>query len=185
ICSKTTWRENRSLLQATGEKYRDCARDNQNLVTIVDAAHALINPENPGGAGQFGFATTLGPQAYHIIRSSLLSIFLLDPLQGFRHRENTSIEELEAWAAELGAGNAEIISLESLQFRCAGSVQYVDWIEWVLSGASLGSNQKLAGFWIAASKASAERQNIIPFPIVEQSISRPGVSPAHLGVGKH
>src|SRR5439155_10897454 len=78
--SRTSWRENLSLLQATGEKYRDGARDNQNLVTIVDEAHALINPDNPGGSGQFGFATTLGPQAYHIIRTSLLSVFLLDPL---------------------------------------------------------------------------------------------------------
>jgi hypothetical protein len=59
--SRTPWRENLSLLQATGEKYRDGARDNQNLVTIVDEAHSLINPDNPGGSGQFGFATTLGP----------------------------------------------------------------------------------------------------------------------------
>jgi uncharacterized protein len=184
LSSNTPWRKNLERLHGLGERHRDGARDNQNLITIVDEAHALINPENPGGSGQFGFATTLGPQAYHIIRSSLLSIFLLDPLQGFRHRENTSIEELEAWAAELGAGNAEIVSLESLQFRCAGSVQYVDWIESVLSGASLESNQKLASFWIAASKTSDERQNIIPFPIAEQTLARAAESPPQYGVEK-
>src|SRR5439155_11170541 len=117
----THWRKHLALLQSLGERCRDGAQDNQNLVTIVDEAHALINPENPGGGGQFGFATSLGPQAYHIIRSSLLTVFLLDPLQGFRERENTSISEIRAWSHELGAGEPEEISLEGAQFRCAGS----------------------------------------------------------------
>ena len=172
------------MLRDVGERNRDGACDNQNLITIVDEAHALINPENPGGSGQFGFATTLGPQAYHIIRSSLLSVFLLDPLQGFRHRENTSIEELQAWAAELGAGNAEIISLESLQFRCAGSVQYVDWIESVLGGASIERNQKLADRWLAANKVSDRREKIIQFPYVDQTLARAAESAPLYGPDK-
>src|SRR4029077_2421168 len=118
-----------------------------NLVTIVDEAHALINPENPGGGGQFGFATSLGPQAYHIIRSSLLTVFLLDPLQGFRERENTSISEIRAWSRELGAGEPEEISLEGVQFRCAGSSEYINWIESVLSGASTVTNRQIARLW--------------------------------------
>ena len=185
LSSKKPWRKNLAMLRDLGERYRDGARDNQNLITIVDEAHALINPENPGGSGQFGFATSLGPQAYHIIRSSLLTVFLLDPLQGFRHRENTSIEELQAWAAELGAGSAEIISLESLQFRCAGSVQYVDWIESALRGASIESNRMLAARWLAASKVSDEREKkIIQFPYVEQTLARAAESPPSYGRDK-
>src|SRR2546426_3391711 len=89
-----SWRENLAALRAIGTPFRDGARDNQNLISIVDEAHALINPEDPRARGQFGFAISLGPQAYHIIRSSLLTVFLLDPLQGFRQRENTSIDDL-------------------------------------------------------------------------------------------
>jgi DUF2075 family protein len=141
------WRGNCATLRSLGEPYRDGARDNQNLVSIVDEAHALINPERPRGRGQFGFATTLGPQAYHIIRSSLLSVFLLDPLQGFRERENTSIEDIRRWAKELGAGDLEEISLDGAQFRCAGSVEYVTWLESLLSGAVTAKNRLLARGW--------------------------------------
>jgi hypothetical protein len=56
------WRENLASLALFGEKWRDGARDNQNLVSIVDEAHALINPEHRQGRGQFGFATTLVPR---------------------------------------------------------------------------------------------------------------------------
>ena len=38
----TAWRENLSFCEALGETYRDGACDNQNLITIVDEAHALI-----------------------------------------------------------------------------------------------------------------------------------------------
>jgi DUF2075 family protein len=183
LSSKKPWRENLSVLQAIGEQYRDGARENQNLVTIVDEAHALINPDNPGGSGQFGFATTLGPQAYHIIRTSLLSIFLLDPLQGFRHRENTSIQELKEWSQELGAGIPEEISLESLQFRCAGSTQFVEWIESVLSGASVEANRELAARWLASSVAGDASEKIIQFP-VEQPLARAAESPPRYGRAK-
>ncbi len=141
LSSAESWRENLATLQAIGEPYRDGACDNQNLVSIVDEAHALINREYPEGRGQFGFATTLGPQAYHIIRSSLLTVFLLDPLQGFRQRENTSIDDLRNWARELGAGEPEEISLEGAQFRCGGSAEFVTWLESLLSGADAGRNK--------------------------------------------
>jgi hypothetical protein len=127
-----TWPENLAALRATGMLFRDGARDNQNLISIVDEAHGLINPEDPRARGQFGFAVSLGPQAYHIIRSSLLTILLLDPLQGFRQRENTSIDDLREWSRELGAGEPEEISLEGMQFRCAGSAEFVAWVEALL-----------------------------------------------------
>lgn len=124
-----SWRENLVALRAIGRPFRDGARDNQNLVSIVDEAHGLINPEDPRARGQYGFVISLGPQAYHIIRSSLLTVFLLDPQQGFRQRENTSIDDLREWSQELGAGEPEEISLEGMQFRCAGSAEFVAWVE--------------------------------------------------------
>lgn len=141
------WRENNQSLRANGIAFRDGAGDNANLVSIVDEAHALINPEHVEGRGQYGFVVTLGPQAYHIIRSSMLSVFLLDPLQGFRQRENTSIQDIRQWSKELGAGEPVEVSLEGMQFRCAGSSEYVNWVESLLSGAPAEDNARLAKTW--------------------------------------
>lgn len=138
------WRNNLKLLRSLNVPFRDGTEDNANLVSIVDEAHALINPEHTEGRGQFGFVVTVGPQAYHIIRSSMLSVFLLDPLQGFRQRENTTIEDIRAWSRELGAGDPIEISLDGMQFRCAGSREYVTWAESVIEGAPAKRNAKLA-----------------------------------------
>lgn len=138
------WRKNVKLLRSMNVTFRDGTDDNANLVSIVDEAHALINPEHTEGRGQFGFVVTVGPQAYHIIRSSMLSVFLLDPLQGFRQRENTTIDDIRAWSKELGAGDPIEISLEGMQFRCAGSREYVSWVESLLGGAKASANAKLA-----------------------------------------
>lgn len=141
------WRKNLKLLRDLGDGFHDGSRNDQNLITIVDEAHSLINPEHSAGRGQFGFVPTLGPQAFHIIRTSQLTIFLLDPLQGFRERENTTIEDISSWSKELGASVPEVISLEDLQFRCAGSAQYVHWLESVLNSAPVDRNKMLASGW--------------------------------------
>src|SRR5262249_40360984 len=129
LAPSNDWRENLTTLRAVTGRFRDGAGDDQNLITIVDEAHALINPEDPRVRGQFGFVTSLGPQAYHIIRSSLLTVFLLDPHQAFRLRENTTLDDIREWSRELGAGEPEEIGLEGMQFGCAGSAEFVSWLE--------------------------------------------------------
>jgi DUF2075 family protein len=156
------WRENLQLLRDLGRGFHDGSRDQQNLVTVVDEAHSLINPEHTAGRGQFGFVTTLGPQAYHIIRASQLTIFLLDPEQGFRERENTTVDDIETWSQELGAGSMETIDLEGAQFRCAGSAEYVTWLESILRGAPATRNQVLASAW-QPTEARETAKNIIDF----------------------
>jgi hypothetical protein len=141
------WRENVLLLRNLGVQFQQGAQDEGYLVSIVDEAHALINPERPEGRGQFGFAPTLGPLAWHIIRASKVSIFLLDAEQGFRDRENTSAEQIREWAHELEAEIADPISLEGAQFRCAGSKEYVDWVEGLLRGEPPDRLRALARLW--------------------------------------
>ena len=158
------WRKNLQLLRKLGRGFHDGSRDEQNLVTVVDEAHSLINPEHTAGRGQFGFVTTLGPQAYHIIRTSQLTIFLLDPEQGFRERENTTVDDITKWAAELGASGPEIINLEGAQFRCAGSAEYVNWLESVLRGAPASRNRVLASAWQHEPSAKPAA-NIIDFEV--------------------
>jgi hypothetical protein len=119
------WRDNVQLLQDWGVPFQDGALNEQYLVSVIDEAHGLINPEHSEGRGQFGFAPTFGPLAWHIIRCSTVSIFLLDAEQGFRDRENTTLEDIRTWADELGAEVTDAISLAGTQFRCAGSTEYV------------------------------------------------------------
>jgi DUF2075 family protein len=144
------WREHVAWLRNRGVAFQDGANDEQYLVSVVDEAHALVNPEHVEGRGQFGFAPTLGPLAFHIIRASTVSIFLLDSEQGFRDRENTSVDDLRRWAHELGAEVTDHISLEGAQFRCAGSTQYVEWLESVLRGDPAEQVAPLARSWRGA-----------------------------------
>jgi len=143
----SNWRESLQLIRDLGIPFRSGTDDDANLVSIVDEAHALINPEHVEGRGQFGFVVALGPQAYHVIRTSQLSVFLLDPLQAFRKRENTTIDDIREWSVALGAGEPIVISLEGMQFRCAGSAEYVGWVESLLSGGSASTNSALALKW--------------------------------------
>jgi hypothetical protein len=143
----TAWRDSIRLLRDLGVTFKDGAQDEQYLVSIVDEAHALINPEHTEGRGQFGFAPTLGPLAWHIIRASTVTIFLLDAEQGFRDRENTSVQDIRRWASELGADLADEISLSGAQFRCAGSVEYVLWVESMLRGDRPERLAELARVW--------------------------------------
>ena len=105
-------------------------KENQYFLSVVDEAHALINPV----ANQFrtnnisGWCLQVGPQGYHIIYKSQVSIFFMDGKQSFRDNESTSMEDIQSWAKELGA-EVEVISLEGMQFRCAGSTEYVEWVE--------------------------------------------------------
>jgi len=166
------WQANLQLLRNLGAGFHDASEDERNLVTIVDEAHSLINPEHNSGRGQFGFVTGLGPQAYHIIRASQLTIFLLDAAQGFRERENTTVQDIARWSKELGAGEPEFISLEGSQFRCAGSAEYVTWLESLLAGESVAQNQVHASAWLNPMPPETPA-NVITFPRhVERQVAR-------------
>ena len=101
-------------------------KDNLHFMSIVDEAHALVNPLAEGFSMAQGWCNQMGPQAYHIIRESRISVFFTDEAQSFRDQETTSIDDIKHWANHLGAKIVEI-SLADMQFRCAGSKDYVDW----------------------------------------------------------
>lgn len=105
-------------------------KDNLHFLSIVDEAHALINPLAEGFCTNktAGWCFQMGPQVYHIIRESQISIFFTDGKQSFRDNETTSIADIEKYARHLGA-EVNVISLDGMQFRCAGSKEYVDWVD--------------------------------------------------------
>ncbi|WP_428309975.1 DNA/RNA helicase domain-containing protein [Hydrocarboniphaga sp.] len=140
-----TWRANLQLLRQL-HPLQAGAEDDAFLVSLVDEAHALINPEHSDGRGQFGFAPTLGPQAYHIIRTSKVAVFFMDRDQGYRDRENTTVADIRLWAQELGASIDEV-DLSGAQFRCAGSKEYTDWIETIRSDTHPHFAAKAAKRW--------------------------------------
>lgn len=169
------WRDNLPLIKSyRKDGFR--VQDDSFLVSIVDEAHALINPESTDGRGQFGFAVIAGPQAYHIIRSSAISIFFLDRKQSFRERETTSMKDIKKWADELGAGEVVEISLAGNQFRCAGSKEYVDWVEASLYGnepaqiAELASQWRKAPFSGRSGQKSARNPNRLLFQIFDTPV---------------
>lgn len=112
----------------------DARLKNTQYISIVDEAHALIDPSAPHFSTNKsgGWCYQVGPQAYHIINQTRVSIFLMDDRQSFRDNETTSIESIRRYAEKLGAHVTEV-SLEGMQFRCAGSKEYVDWVEGLFS----------------------------------------------------
>jgi len=147
------WRETLEWLRNSGEE--PAMPDDHFLVSVIDEAHALINPEHTRAITNSGWPNNLGPQAYHIIRASRVSVFFLDPKQGFRERESTSVEDIETWAKELGVKEVTRVSLEGTQFRCSGSVEYVDWIEALLDGKERADCARLARAFLAPGATPA------------------------------
>ena len=68
--SKASWRDNLKLFLSDSPKIK-CA-DNAFSVSIVDEAHALIDPTvaDRKGMAASGWMLHAGPQAWHVIRSS-------------------------------------------------------------------------------------------------------------------
>ncbi len=139
------WKDNLHTRQA--EKGKPQMPDDHFDVSIVDEAHALINPEHPRAITHSGWPNPFGPQAYHIIRASRVSVFFMDSAQQFRERETTSGADIERWAGELGADTVTRVSLKGAQFRCAGSIEYVSWVEALLAGEDARGCAKLAQQW--------------------------------------
>jgi hypothetical protein len=128
----TDWRDNLARFNATRPKLK--CPDRSFAMSIVDEAHALIDPtaEGKSGISASGWLLHAGPQAWHVIRASQVSIFLLDPQQSYRDNETTTPERIRAFASELDAEVTEI-SLEGAQYRCGGSAEYVQWLDGLLA----------------------------------------------------
>lgn len=121
-----TWRQNLTDYEAAGHRLK--TPNDMNFLSVVDEAHALINPEGHNIGFSAGWCLQAGPQAWHIIRCSQVSVFLLDSQQSYRDNETTTPDNLRAFAKEFGAQVHEV-DLSGAQFRCGGSKEYVDWME--------------------------------------------------------
>ena len=116
-------------------------KDNLHYITIVDEAHSLFNPMNPSFGATNQWMQQAGPQAYHIIRESQISVFFMDDKQSFRDIETTSVNDICQIAKDLGV-SPTIVSLEGMQFRCAGSADFMEWVEALFSDSPLKNHDK-------------------------------------------
>jgi len=134
------WETNLRLFQKS--KHQTKMPDNQIWVSIVDEAHALIDPSLEGLAGvsSSGWAVMAGPQAYHIMRASRISIFLMDGDQSYRDNETTTPARIQELSKLVGISKQQIknISLGDSQFRCGGSKEYISWLDNTLNLSSDG-----------------------------------------------
>lgn len=103
---------------------------------IVDEAHRLN--EKSGLYGNLG-----ENQVREIIAASKCAVFFLDEDQQVTLRDIGSREEILERAAELGAA-VEEYELES-QFRCAGSNDYLAWLDDTLGITDLGTERLAEG----------------------------------------
>jgi hypothetical protein len=126
--SVSDWENNLKLAASLGR--RSPLPNNSIAVSIVDEAHALIDPTVPGleGVSPSGWTMHAGPQAYHIARASKISVFLMDPAQSYRDNESTNPRSIIEHAAKAGVTRFKRIVLDDAQFRCGGSKEYVDWL---------------------------------------------------------
>jgi uncharacterized protein len=126
------WRANLEQFRAGSQPI--CCPDDSFAVSIVDEAHALIDPTVPGkeGVPPSGWTMHAGPQAWHVIRSSRVSVFLMDSEQSYRDNETTTRESIERFAREFGVDEVEVVSLAGAQFRCGGSIEYMSWLDSML-----------------------------------------------------
>jgi DUF2075 family protein len=128
-----------SAWESNLEKYYESnepkIKDGTFAVSVTDEAHALIDPTVPEarGATYSGWTIHAGPQAFHVMRCSDVSVFLMDSEQSYRDNETTTPERLLAIAAMLGINDVKRISLAGRQYRCGGSQAYMDWLDGLLA----------------------------------------------------
>lgn len=130
------WRRNLALFEDSGKKSR--TPDLHFATTIVDEAHALVDPTTPNTEGVFnaGWCMQAGPQVWHIVRASRVSVLLMDSEQSYRDNETTTPEQVELHSLSFSEARVVRISLHGAQFRCGGSKEYTDWVEDVLETSS-------------------------------------------------
>lgn len=112
--------------------------ENNNFLSIVDEAHAMVNPERTVGMAM-GWPIWAGPMAYHIIYCSQISVFFMDDKQGFRDRESTSVADVKRFSEMLGVDCTELEI--NMQFRCSGSQDYIDWVDALCSNEQIKNHE--------------------------------------------
>lgn len=101
------------------------AQFNEVDVLICDEAHRIRETSNSRFTKREHRSTK--PQAQELLEAAKVAVFFIDDRQGVRPNEIGSVEHIRQQAAAIGAEISEY-ELE-IQFRCAGSDGFVNWID--------------------------------------------------------
>lgn len=102
-------------------------------VLVIDEAQGLVDPsvKHVSGSQASSWLRPFGPQAWHVMLNSRLSVFFMDEDQGYRQVESTGQALVRDLAQKEGIEVTEV-NLESLQFRLSGASAFADWIDHIL-----------------------------------------------------
>lgn len=103
-------------------------KKNELDVVLIDEAHRIERNSNSQYTKKQD--RTDMSQVEQLIQCAKTAVFFIDDKQGVRHQEVGSTQLIQSIAAQYGA-SCEAVQLLS-QFRCAGSDNFLDWIEFVL-----------------------------------------------------
>jgi DUF2075 family protein len=108
-----------SNLFMSSDTFHTLDRDSYDVL-LVDEAHRLVEKS--------GFYKNLGEnQIGELIRASRVSVFFCDESQLVTWRDIGTLDEIRSWAQNEGAPVEELEL--STQFRCAGSSEYLTWLD--------------------------------------------------------
>jgi len=115
-----------SNLFMSSDSFHTLERDSYDAL-LVDEAHRLVEKS--------GFYKNLGEnQIRELIKASRVTVFFSDESQLVTWRDIGTLDEIRSWAR---VEDAPIEELElNSQFRCAGSSEYLDWLESALGISS-------------------------------------------------
>jgi DUF2075 family protein len=111
-----------SSLFVSSDAFYDVEKDSYDVL-LVDEAHRLV--KNSGLYGNLG-----DNQVAEIIQAARVSVFFVDESQRVTWRDIGTMDEIAGWAQLLDSP-LEVQRL-SAQFRCAGSDEYLRWVDSVL-----------------------------------------------------
>lgn len=116
-------------LFVSSDAFHDVATDTFDVL-LVDEAHRLVEKS--------GFYRNLGEnQIAEVINAARVNVFFADESQLVTWRDIGTLENIRAVSRDAGAPVMEF-ELTS-QFRCAGSSEYLNWLDYTLG---LGGNEK-------------------------------------------
>jgi len=108
-----------SNLFMSSDNFHTLDRDSYDVL-LVDEAHRLVEKS--------GFYKNLGDnQIGELIRASRVSVFFCDESQLVTWRDIGTLDEIRFWGQHEGAPVEELEL--SAQFRCAGSSEYLTWLD--------------------------------------------------------
>ena len=110
------------------DQFKDCDSETFDVV-LVDEAHRLTS--------NWGFYKTKGEsQVKAIIAASKMVVFFIDDLQKITWNDLGTVAEIEKWSKKFKINSQKRIL--NMQFRCAGSDSYINWVNHNLGLTSLG-----------------------------------------------